>query len=517
MTLGVPLVILHNYESVRHSQNIRFFVALFGVVAVIHLMQGLLRLLRLRLLRNFAGSFDFRYRYPAVVARFDGTCSPQAAAMLMLDVDRVQKFIVGEGLVVCFDLPWVLVFIAVLSGIDIWLGVMCLAFAAMTAAIAVVDQINRRNAPAGNEKYGSLIRSALTGSVAHRAFVPRSRFERMYRKNRREAARIRQLTVRIPDFLKTMSRTVKSIQGVVVLGLASYLTVQSHASVGIMMVAAFLAPRISEAFETLVKSWSEIGDARPAWNRLKHFRFAGPPIARPALPPSALKKPTFAVEFVSAGWPGSDLPLLSEVSFELSAGDILIIEGGTGSGKTVLAQALAGCCPPLSGRILMGGIDVAELPDEERIMLVGYLPQASEFYQSNLADNISGFAPKIDEKALNVALDQMGLTRFINPEKGLRYDLADPACSPGILQRAAIARAIYNSPRVLVFDDPTQHLDRDGLSRLRRVLVSHRDAGGISVLLTANADSIPVGSLLATIGDGRLAICEPEEIRVQRQ
>jgi ABC-type protease/lipase transport system fused ATPase/permease subunit len=515
-TLGIPLVILRNYESVRQSQDIRFFLILFGVVAAIHIVQGLLRLIRLRLLRRFAAAFADSYRYSVVAAAFDATCSTKAAAKRMLDIDRIIKSITGDGLVIFFDVPWVLLFIIVLSSIDIWLGIVSLAFALTTAAIAAIEQGQRRKLPAGGEEYGFSKQAISAGDSAHRAFFSRPRFIKMCLEQNHEAARSRQTALRLPDFLKMLARTVKAIQGVVLLGLAAYLTVQSHAAVGIMMVAAFLAPRVSEPVETLVRNWSEIAESRKAWARLKKIKRARP--RETSSGPSALsKETTLAAKLLSVGRSNSDSAMVSDVSFSLAAGGILTIEGCTGSGKTALANALAGCSLPLSGSIVANGIDQLELADEERLSSIGYLPQDIQFYRGNLADNISRFSRGLDSNLLAEACHQIGLSRFIAADNGSETDFEDAVRFPGIRQRVAIARAIYGSPRILILDEPTVHLDREGLARFEQILISHREAGGISVILTADADAISVTSQTAAISGGRLVFHEPIMVRLHRQ
>ena len=208
------------------------------------------------------------------------------------------------------------------------------------------------------------------------------------------------------------------------------------------------------------------------------------------------------VEDLAITSPADGKILLSNISFNLGPGDVLTVIGGSGSGKSLLANALAGCCQPKAGTILLGGIPAATIPDEKRTELLGYLPQQIGFYFGTVADNISRFSSEVDEEALGETLSRVGLDRLRHEiSGGVNAPLKDIAgsLSPGNRKKLAIARAFYGLPRYVVLDEPTADLDDDGIARLRELLVLHRQRGGITVLLTANPRQLAACDL--AVGD----------------
>jgi phospholipid/cholesterol/gamma-HCH transport system ATP-binding protein len=187
------------------------------------------------------------------------------------------------------------------------------------------------------------------------------------------------------------------------------------------------------------------------------------------------------------------------VDFAVGQGDIFVIMGGNGCGKTTLMRALVGLQPPLAGTVRYGGKDFwgAETEDRQRLQRrLGILFQGSALWSSlTLAENValpiaeytSLSKPQIDEiVAFKLAL--VGLAGF--------EEFYPSELSGGMKKRAGLARAMALDPEILVIDEPSSGLDPLTARHLDELIVELRDSLGTTVVVVTH----DLASILA-IGD----------------
>ena len=215
-------------------------------------------------------------------------------------------------------------------------------------------------------------------------------------------------------------------------------------------------------------------------------------------------------EALSCGYGGDDV--LRDLSFGVSAGELVAVAGPNGSGKSTLVRALSGVLRPRAGRVALEGRDLAGVAPRDAARAIAVVAQESavEFDFSCEEIVLMGRTPHLgrfqregppDLAAAREAMERTGTWEFrARPVLEL---------SGGERQRVFLARAFAQEPRILLLDEPTSHLDlayQVGILRLARGLALERKVAVVAVmhdlnLASAYADRMALlhrGGLVAT-------------------
>lgn len=165
------------------------------------------------------------------------------------------------------------------------------------------------------------------------------------------------------------------------------------------------------------------------------------------------------IEGLKFGYSKRSAPVLNGVNLELKSGEVGVILGKNGSGKTTLFKSIVGINRVTSGKILLDGENLIKMPPRQRAKRVAYVPQGIDFgglsvFDTVLMGRISYFglaAGREDELATAKVIEEMGLASL--------RDKNVQTLSGGERQLVAIARALAQEPRLMVFDEPTGNLD----------------------------------------------------------
>ena len=222
------------------------------------------------------------------------------------------------------------------------------------------------------------------------------------------------------------------------------------------------------------------------------------------------KKGFISFRDVSFNYPGAEAPALSHVSFEAGPGEITAIIGGTGSGKSTLVNLIPRFYDASEGDLLVDGVSVKELSQEDLRSKIGFVPQTAVLFSGTITENIRYGKEDASEEEIKHAASVAQATEFISemPE-GYNTPIAQGGTnvSGGQKQRLSIARALIRKPEVYIFDDSFSALDFKTDSQLRAAL--RKETLDSTVLIVAqrvstvmDADRILVLDDGELVGDG---------------
>ncbi len=194
---------------------------------------------------------------------------------------------------------------------------------------------------------------------------------------------------------------------------------------------------------------------------------------------------------------------LRDFSLEVGEGEIFILLGASGCGKTTLLRLIAGFDRPDSGRIFVGDLEIGSLPAEQRP--VGFIFQKHALFpHMTVYDNIA-VGPRIRGVSETEISRQVGELLKIARIESIRYSMPG-RISGGESQRVALARAIVNRPRILLLDEPLSALDPSLRQNLRRELTEMQKSFGATFLFVTHdqEEAMSLGGRMGVLENGAL-------------
>ena len=215
------------------------------------------------------------------------------------------------------------------------------------------------------------------------------------------------------------------------------------------------------------------------------------------------------IEFRGVSRAFGDRPVLDAVDLTVLQGEVLVILGGSGTGKSVALRQMNGLDRPDSGEVVVGGIEISRLSEEDLVPIrkkVGMLFQSGALFDSmtvfeNLAFPLWEHTSMTDAEVRDRAVEVLG---FVDLESDV-LPLLPSSLSGGMKKRVSLARTIALKPDILLYDEPTTGLDPVTSMTINRLIVDlNSRLSTTSVVVTHDiASALYVGDRIAFLKEGR--------------
>jgi ATP-binding cassette subfamily C protein LapB len=214
------------------------------------------------------------------------------------------------------------------------------------------------------------------------------------------------------------------------------------------------------------------------------------------------------VKFVhQGGRQGIKLP-----SLDIRPGERIGIIGPVGSGKSTLLKILAGLYAPQDGHVLLDGVDVRQIAEEDLRRQVCYFPQDYRLITGSLRDNLTLGLAMPDDKVLLQAASQTGLVNLINNHPmGLDLQISEGGngMSGGQRVQVGLTRLLLAKPRILLLDEPTANLDQESEARVLQAMLQSMDAECTLIFVTHKMQLVGLVNRLIVFANGQIAMDGP--------
>ncbi len=506
-----PLFMMEVYGRVIPAQSRDTLWALLAIAAFALVIYALLEFARGFTYQRIATGVARKLNLPALEAAVSASVAggTREATTAIRDISDLRGFLSGSAVNVPFEAAFSVIFVAVLYMLHPLFGHLAVgAIMAVTLLNLLADRLTRtpiREANEAQARYVADVGGALRHAEAIEAMgmlpalVAGWREREAVMLDRSESANLRARA--LLAFLRAVSIGTQ----ILTVALGAILVMRQEIPTAAMFVAMVLSGRATSPFSALAESWRQWITAAGAWTRLTDL-FARAAPGRMTTP-MALGGGGLVAERLSHVPPGSDVPVLRGVSFELKPGEVLGVVGPSGAGKSTLARMIVGVGRPTAGGVYLDGTSTYAWERGSFGRAVGYLPQHLALIDGTVRRVIARMEegdPRLVVRAARAA----GIHELIG-RLPFGYDtpIAEGAhrLSGGQLQRLALARALYGDPGLIVLDEPNANLDMAGERALVEAILAARARGAMVVLIAHRPSVMQVADRLLVLQEGRVA------------
>lgn len=383
-------------------------------------------------------------------------------------VENIREFIASAAVTLVLDLPFLLIFVAVMLDYSVVLTGIALSLIAVIVAMSLLVAPVFRNRL--NEQFliGARNQAFTTEYIAGMETVKSLQLEPQLRE--RYGSYLAQylssgFSVRqIANSYNVLANGAEQLMTLLILGVGAYLVMNgSDFTIGMLVAFQMFASRVSQPLLRMVGLWQQFQQASLSIARLGDIMNV--PTEPYSVQPSRAREQRGLIELdrVSFRYTDSSPLLYREFSLQIEPGRVVAIMGPSGSGKSTLAKLLQGFYSPASGVIRLDGQDLRYLAANELRTYFGVVPQETTLFSGSIYDNLLLTNPTANFEQIAEACKFAEIHDAIQKlPQGYQTEIGERGVglSTGQKQRIAIARALLKRPKVLIFDEATSSLDQ---------------------------------------------------------
>lgn len=515
LMLVPPLYMMQVYDRVLSSRSEATLVALTVLTLGAFAAMGLLEVIRARILVRVSARLDTLLSpliFDAVFRNHVRTIGG-ARTQPLNDVATVRQFVAGQGLFAFFDIPWAPIFLLLLFLLHPLLGLLSLGGGVILVTLAFATERTTRtrlaDATRNSVAAANFAETSLRNGDAMTAMGMLEAIKTRWMRRHNESLRLQSGASDWAGITTNATKVVRIALQSLMLGAGALLAIEGKISPGLMIAASIIGAKSLAPVEALIGNWNQVVAAQLAWRRLRALldTVADEP-DRMALP---TPKGQLSVSAIVAAPPGATAAVLKGVSFDLQPGEALGILGPSGSGKSTLARVITGVWPAASGTVRIDGAELSQWSRDALGPHMGYLPQDVDLFDGTVAENIARLGP-VDPEAVVEAAQRAGIHDLIlSLPQGYDTSIGESGnrLSGGQRQRVGIARALYGTPALCIFDEPNSNLDEAGEGHLIQALLHLRETKRTAIIIAHKPSILNHVDKIMILQAGQVAFLGP--------
>jgi ATP-binding cassette subfamily C protein len=520
LALVQPTYMLQVYDRVLPSSSLATLAYLTLIAVVTLAVLGCVEAIRQIVVQRVSAGLEIDVGQRLLSASLAGTGNYDAPTV-MRDLAQARSFLSSPVFSALLDAPFAPLFLFIVFLIHPMLGGMVLAGICLLLIITVLNQWALNHPQKQSNDAGAaashLVMAFTRSGESSRAMGMSGHAVAAWGHVTADALNAQDRAGRANAIFSGMSRFVRLLVQLGILGLGAYLALKQEITAGMIFATSLVAARALAPVDNLVSGWKgllqTILSLRKIDGALARLRSETPHM-RLAPPKGHL---TFE-NVVYAPRPDTEATIKG-ISLPVEAGEAICFVGPSGAGKSTLAKLAAGALKPTRGVVRLDGSDFENWDPDERGRYIGYLPQDLELLPGTIAQNIARFDRTATSEEILAAAELSGVADFVKKLPGGFDTRVGPGGMPlsgGQRQRIALARAVFRSPRLVVLDEPNSHLDVEGEAALNRAIAQLKLGGTTVVVVSQRTGVLQSVDRILFMRDGQIVASQSREEALAR-
>ena len=445
-------------------------------------------------------------------------------AGIIREFETLREFFTSSTLVIIVDLPFMFFFAYVIYLIAGPLGYVPLVGVPLVLIVGLVVQplmsrATKLGMESGVNKQGILVET-INGLETVKATGAGPFLKRKYSQAQISQSDTTAKTKALSQLVVNVSASFQQFAQIAIIFFGVFLVRDNQITQGALIAAVILGGRAMAPMAQLANVLSRANGARAAYKSLSElFNQRQLKIDEAFTISRGELKGNVEFRNVSYAYSNEAQLILDSINLKIPHGQKIALVGKMGSGKSTIAKIISGSIAPTSGNVLIDDIDLQQLDQADLIENIGVMPQDAWLFSGSIQDNITaGRAKFADEDVINVAKISTADDFISRIPEGYEFELKEKGVglSGGQRQSLCLARALLNSPNLLLLDEPTSSMDQQTEAKVVANLQKYSADKTLIVITHRNA-LLSICDRVLVIEDGKvIADSTPEQLGVKK-
>ncbi len=518
LSMAMPVVILQVYDRVipnGSSDTLMVFVLGLGGVLLLDAALGIGRSYitgwSAARIQHMLGTMTVSRLLGADLKSVEAV-APGIQLQRIRAVEIVKNFYSGQAILIAIDLPFVLLFLALIALIAGPLVLVPITILGATAVAAALMGRTLREALAdrsvADERRHNFIIEVLTKIQTVKALGLEALLVRRYERLQGGSAEMTYWVTYLSSKARSIGGVFSQLTMVAVAAYGSTMVMDGALSVGSLAACTFLAGRSAQPMLRAFGAWTQFQGVKVGREQIEKT-LALPQEKKPGAQPMGEISGRVRLEDLSFGYGDDPEEILRSACLEVGPGETVGITGANGCGKSTLIYLMTGLLRPSQGRVLLDDREPSEFDPHSVRSQICFIPQVGSLFNGTILENLTMFrGEEYAEEALYQAA-RLGLNDIIARlpagYETIVGDGANDGLPGGVKQRITIARALALNPDppLILFDEANSSLDRQSDDLLKEVLATY--CGRAAMILISHRPSVlKLADRVYVLADGAL-------------